>query len=926
MMTIKKLIIACVFLSCIMISINTFSANYFEDAKQYLKTGNYNAAIIQLKNQLRDNPQDIDARFLLGETYLRLRDLKQANKEMGRAHELNPSNETISIAYARLLLLQKKYNKIDNILNIKFNSANNEIQSKLIKAYALLGKNKVTEAKQVFFELSTNTKNIHAYTGLAKIAVLENEIEKANQLLNKAFVIDPNDESALKIKAIIEVGEKNYDNALNIYTKLIEKQNNNFSLYINRASVKVQQQDFQGAKADLQIVLNKIKNHPHANYVLSEIHLKEKNYKAAEISAQKVLNYIPRHYNSMLILGVANYAQANYNQADKYLTQYLSGNPNNLMVQNILANVYLSQNNTEQAILILEGIDEEKRNLNATILTTLGTAYFLAGEHQKGLSFFSKAKLLKPDSQLINKKLIDGQLRVGDIQGAITNLENLANSGQLDNKIRRMLIVSYLQQKQYQKAEKKVDEFIVKTPNNPELYNLKAIIQKIKGNNQLSIDAYNQALKIDIKFIPAYLGLAELAIQQNDLETANNLYSKVIKIDPKYVNAYIYLAKVSLQQGHDKNVEQQLLKGLEQSEGNIKAQISVADVLSRWYARQETPEKLMPIAQSFIKKFPNDELAYAFLAASQATNKQYKQAEKTLRTIIKKNENSIKHRMSLVSLLMQESDENSEVYELLDTIIKIEPFNIKPLIIKSDYLLKYGHYQQAMALAEYTQEQFPKKGLGMLLKGSVYRAENKLDNALIHYQKAYQLQPNNKLLLIIFDILNDQGKEADALNLLEGELKGEGNDMPLLAKIATIYHEKKNYQQAIQFYKKMLEIQPDNFLILNNLALVYAQEENPEALILSKKAYELSTDSALVADTYGYIQLKMGSKEKALDTLKQAEILAPKNNDIKFHLAEAYWLNGELEKAQKLLNLILEGNKEFSEKESAKELLNKLQK
>jgi predicted Zn-dependent protease len=83
-------------------------------------------------------------------------------------------------------------------------------------------------------------------------------------------------------------------------------------------------------------------------------------------------------------------------------------------------------------------------------------------------------------------------------------------------------------------------------------------------------------------------------------------------------------------------------------------------------------------------------------------------------------------------------------------------------------------------------------------------------------------------------------------------------------------------------------------------------------------------ESAAIADTYGYILIKQGQQEEGLKILDKAANLAPKANDIQFHLAEAYVANGQQAKAIELLDRIVKAEQNFSEKKAAVDLLDKL--
>jgi predicted Zn-dependent protease len=111
---------------------------------------------------------------------------------------------------------------------------------------------------------------------------------------------------------------------------------------------------------------------------------------------------------------------------------------------------------------------------------------------------------------------------------------------------------------------------------------------------------------------------------------------------------------------------------------------------------------------------------------------------------------------------------------------------------------------------------------------------------------------------------------------------------------------------------------------LNNLAFLYSQQNDPQAMELAKRAYDKAPESAAILDTYGYILIKQGQPKEGLPILEKAATLAPKANDIQFHLAEAYSVNDNNQKAIEILEPIVKAEQAFSEKKAAVSLLDKL--
>jgi tetratricopeptide (TPR) repeat protein len=97
--------------------------------------------------------------------------------------------------------------------------------------------------------------------------------------------------------------------------------------------------------------------------------------------------------------------------------------------------------------------------------------------------------------------------------------------------------------------------------------------------------------------------------------------------------------------------------------------------------------------------------------------------------------------------------------------------------------------------------------------------------------------------------------------------------------LAVIYQDQKQLALARNFYERLLEIEPNQVLALNNLAWLLATSADP-ALFQPQKALSLAQKAAALKP-----------EPMILDTL-----------------AEAYWANGQREKAQQIIQQVLDRN------------------
>jgi tetratricopeptide (TPR) repeat protein len=83
--------------------------------------------------------------------------------------------------------------------------------------------------------------------------------------------------------------------------------------------------------------------------------------------------------------------------------------------------------------------------------------------------------------------------------------------------------------------------------------------------------------------------------------------------------------------------------------------------------------------------------------------------------------------------------------------------------------------------------------------------------------------------------------------------------------IGDVYHDMGNDKRAFKAYRKALNYNPENVLVLNNYAyfLSLLERDLEHALIMSKKAVDLESNNASYVDTYAWILHCLGRNDEA---------------------------------------------------------------
>jgi Tfp pilus assembly protein PilF len=108
--------------------------------------------------------------------------------------------------------------------------------------------------------------------------------------------------------------------------------------------------------------------------------------------------------------------------------------------------------------------------------------------------------------------------------------------------------------------------------------------------------------------------------------------------------------------------------------------------------------------------------------------------------------------------------------------------------------------------------------------------------------------------------------------------------------LAQVYEQTAEYDKAIERYRAVLAVSPNDIVSLNNLAFALAVRKGApaEALPLAQTAYRLSGSTPQVTDTLGWIYHLLGREADAEKYLTEASKGSPPSVDAYVHLAEVY--------------------------------------
>jgi tetratricopeptide (TPR) repeat protein len=162
-------------------------------------------------------------------------------------------------------------------------------------------------------------------------------------------------------------------------------------------------------------------------------------------------------------------------------------------------------------------------------------------------------------------------------------------------------------------------------------------------------------------------------------------------------------------------------------------------------------------------------------------------------------------------------------------------------------------------------------------------------------------QPEAAVALVVrAETLLAREDSAGARAALEKAVEVAPKAAGLLLLLADLEEKAGAYDDAIERYRRIIEIQPANVIALNNLAYALAVRKSlpAEAHPFARRAANLAPRAGQVLDTLGWVEHLLGNHDVAANVLQDAVRVAPKDAEIRLHAARAFAAAGRLAQAQ----------------------------
>jgi tetratricopeptide (TPR) repeat protein len=187
-------------------------------------------------------------------------------------------------------------------------------------------------------------------------------------------------------------------------------------------------------------------------------------------------------------------------------------------------------------------------------------------------------------------------------------------------------------------------------------------------------------------------------------------------------------------------------------------------------------------------------------------------------------------------------------------------------------------------------------------KGDLFSMLGDLNKSQNYYLTSLDKGASQQAVLGLYRIYKQKNENEKIISLLSSWLKERPSDLISAIALTETYHVTEQYQIALNQYLVLLEMYPNNPVLLNNIALVYLSlQQKTKAASMAELAYKLLPDSVTILDTKAWIEINRENYQQALALLRLAYSFEHENAEVNYHLAIVLDKLGRREEASSYL-------------------------
>lgn len=874
-------------------------------AREYLAKNDLQAASIQLKNALQENPKLAEARYLLGAVNLRQGNSVAAEKEFRRAMELGISVEQVSPLLARAMVQMGQFEQVIKefgATELQDPVANARLWGSIGDAY--LERKDPSKAREAFeVALKSNADDIPARVGFGRMKYLTGDVDGALAeaeavLARGAAGEDAGDAHALRANVLLS--RKQVDEGLAALREAVRGRPSSIEYHFALILQLLERGDMSEAAEGLAGMEKVAPKHPLTHYMFALHDFRNGKTATAREHIAETVRLAPDYLPGRLLAGLVHASLNEHVLAREHLAMVVGRAPENRTARVGLARLELGAGDPQKAMDTLKPLLSEK-NPDPGSLQLAARIQLAQGKLDAASETYERLVAVRPTDELARTQLGVARLLDGDAAAGLSDLEAASTLAGSSGASDFALVMVHLRQGEVDKAAAAQRRLEEKRPDDPRTYMLQGGIALARRDVAGARLSFEKALALKSDYLPAAVNLARMDLAERKPAEALERVEDIVAKHPDNVAASLLLANLQKATGAPPDKVHATLERVSRA---TPAEATPKLALAAEALGQRDAKKAISIVQEVIAAHPDDPRAYEIMGRAQLLAGDHQQA---ITAFSKQVSLQPKLPGPLIRLAdaQQLAKDSAAAEQSLRRALGLKPDLLDAQRRLAALLAGKQRLKEAIAIAQTVQKQRPKEPAGWNLEGDLYLLAKDYAPAIAAYRRSFSVRPGAETVIKLHAVQIQSGKQGDAERTVSEWLRKEPKDVRVRAYLAERAFSARRFDEAEKLYVTLDELKPDTPQILNNLAWIAGNRRDPKAMGLAERAVKLAPEDPNILATLGVLQIDSGQPENGIANLRKAVSLAPTAPALRLNLAKAYVKVGRKEDAAKEADYLL---------------------
>ena len=913
------------------------AADYLGDAARLASVGNLPAARLVLRKAVQADPGNAAAHYRLGMIDLQLGDAEAAEKEGRHAQDAG-----YDLAATRSLLTSAYLNEgraRDLLRDFPIGQDKPEVAAAtaVARGKAQLLLDHADAAEQSFAEARRLAPGSAApLLAEAQLASSRGDVALTGRKIDAALAIAPGSAEALQLRAALLAAKGEAAQAIAASDQAVAAAPGQYAFRLDRAGVLIAFDQNQRAQADVDAVLSSMPGNARAVYYRVILLMRAGQFAAANADLDRLSTFVSQYPGAYLVQAVVKQQVGQTAQALDAAIRYVARSPGDVRGVVLLAQMQIKAKRPAKAIEVLTPLAEAGSG-DPAIYDLRGTALCLLGRPADALADYRKALALRSDPVLF-AHLGAAQLALHQPDAAIVSLQHSVHLAPAQPQTEALLTSLLLDAGSFDAARQMIDQLRSQQGSSETVGILTGDLDVARFDLPGARQAFEAVLREHPDSVPARLALARVALLQGRTEDRISLLGAVLQRAPALEPVVDQVADLLLRQGRTADATAVLERAHAAAPADPRFTVRLASLAIAAGDAQKAmilvDRRPADATDQAAGDLPVDASTVPLLmvrAVAQTALKQPEAAQATYRRLLAADPSLTLARIRLTRLLLPAQPAAARA--VLEEGLAADPQNEQLLRDLVD-LDGAGSGSErgpgavpagepaaaALASAARLAQDPAHQPASLTLPGDLYMNAGQFDEAAGAYAAPMRDAPSTRLAIRLALARNAGGHAVEAETGLRDWLTQHPDDLDAKRLLSDLDIDARNLASAKALLADLVARRPDDPVLLNNLAWVDQQTQDPQAIVLARRAYRLAP-GAQTADTLGTIMTARREGDAGVSLLQLATLQAPNQPAMKYHLALAYQTAGQPAQAVKLLTPLVAGSADFADKPKARQLL-----